>query len=103
MKHNRLSELAPEKRAKILNVLKKEALFAVKNYRLNLNDWKKQYDVLKLLIKYEFVCENLKEALLTVDVATRIPEEDEVLMSLREEIKSQEVALVKVPKKIRTI
>ena len=42
MKHNKLSELAPEKRAKILNVLKKEALFAVKNYRLNLNDWKKQ-------------------------------------------------------------
>lgn len=87
MTKNKLLNLSEERRLKVLKVLEKDALFSVRNYRLNLTDWKRQYEVLKLLKTCGYSSELLTEALLNVSVATRTKEEDITLNSYREKIK----------------
>lgn len=92
MTKEQLRNLSEERRIKVLKVLEKDALISVRNYRLNLTDWKRQYDVLELLKKCGYNSELLTEALLNVSVATRTIEEDNILNSYREKMKSIEVA-----------
>lgn len=87
MTKNKLLNLSEERRLKVLKVLEKDALFSVRNYRLNLTDWKRQYEVLKLLKTCGYSSELLTKALLNVSVATRTKEEDITLNSYREKIK----------------
>ncbi len=98
MTHKKLSELTPEKRKKALNFLMRETLFSVKNYRLTLKDWQKFVEALNKLEKYDFNCEELREALLNVEVATRTVEEEETLLNLKDALKPNlEPKLKKVP------
>lgn len=99
MKTNKLLELSEEKRMKVLKLLERDALFSIKNYRLNLTDWKRHYEVLELLKACGYRDETLTEALLDVSVATRTEEEDITLNSFKEKLKSTKVAKLSKVKK----